>query len=666
VVSGYGLVSRGVKLSVVQMGGGGRGRARTVLLQTAGLSTRDNLVSIFGAKQAVSLLPFKQAEMTGEELSAAGLPEHVPEVTLAGFVSSPQHGEGRGCPDRQFYFVNSRPCEPPKLSKLVNQVYHGYNRQQFPFVCLNILTERATVDINITPDKRQIYLTNEKYLVLLMKKSLEKMFADEPSTMRMNSFLPSFEISSVKPAENSDITSLKRSLEVTERVNQTVEADPGQKRQKTMQSFFTVSPSGDSCSSEKRFTNPPSSASIVRDNEEKNQTNMKLKKSEDFKKASVDKRTLPTEATSHNKENLQVDENTLVSDSGGFTLIFDDFSARKDENISNGTHTQEQVEINENKTVCESPILDDFTMTSNKKTNYENEESKRVKFGREFQGICPESNRDAYSSNQFKKENGCRQKKRVEATFNFDMLIESLKIVEQFSSQDDLNFRAEIKPSDNCNAEKELKKQLQKEDFSHMKIVGQFNLGFIITRLGYDLFIIDQHATDEKYNFETLQKTTTIKSQQMVVPKRLELTAVNESILMENLPVFEKNGFQFRIDSEAPCTEKVKLVSVPMSKNWTFGKDDIDELLFLLSEGGAESLVGAMQSALRPSRVRAMFASRACRTSVMVGTALASQDMERLVRHMGHIDQPWNCPHGRPTIRHLVNTALLRHVSGQH
>ena len=149
----------------------------------------------------------------------------------------------------------------------------------------------------------------------------------------------------------------------------------------------------------------------------------------------------------------------------------------------------------------------------------------------------------------------------------------------------------------------------------------------------------------------------------MVVPKRLELTAVNESILMDNLPVFAKNGFQFRIDNEAPCTEKVNLVSVPMSKNWTFGKDDIDELLFLLSEGGAESLVGTSQPSLRPSRVRAMFASRACRTSVMVGTALASQDMERLVRHMGHIDQPWNCPHGRPTIRHLVNTDLVRHFS---
>lgn len=43
----------------------------------------------------------------------------------------------------------------------------------------------------------------------------------------------------------------------------------------------------------------------------------------------------------------------------------------------------------------------------------------------------------------------------------------------------------------------------------------------------------------------------------------------------------------------------------------------------------------------RPSRVRAMFASRACRMSVMIGTALSFSEMKRLVTHMGEIEQPW-------------------------
>ena len=37
----------------------------------------------------------------------------------------------------------------------------------------------------------------------------------------------------------------------------------------------------------------------------------------------------------------------------------------------------------------------------------------------------------------------------------------------------------------------------------------------------------------------------------------------------------------------------------------------------------------------------------------MVGKKLTHKQMEKVVRHMGELDKPWNCPHGRPTMRHL-------------
>lgn len=64
--------------------------------------------------------------------------------------------------------------------------------------------------------------------------------------------------------------------------------------------------------------------------------------------------------------------------------------------------------------------------------------------------------------------------------------------------------------------------------------------------------------------------------------QQLELTGVNEQILMDNLDIFKKNGFTFEIDEEAPPTKRVKLLTLPMSKNWIFGKEDIEELLFML------------------------------------------------------------------------------------
>ena len=212
-------------------------------------------------------------------------------------------------------------------------------------------------------------------------------------------------------------------------------------------------------------------------------------------------------------------------------------------------------------------------------------------------------------------------------------------------------FRAKIAPESNSSAEKELTKNISKDMFKRMEILGQFNLGFIITKLDNDLFIIDQHASDEKFNFEDQQRNTIIKSQRLIVPQKLELTAANESILMDNVEIFQKNGFDFEIDDNAEAMKRVKLVSLPMSKNWTFGVEDIEELIFMLSD--------SPRVMCRPSRVRKMFASRACRMSIMVGTALNQAQMKKVVCHMGEIEHPWNCPHGRPTMRHLINLGML-------
>ena len=82
-------------------------------------------------------------------------------------------------------------------------------------------------------------------------------------------------------------------------------------------------------------------------------------------------------------------------------------------------------------------------------------------------------------------------------------------------------FRAKIAPESNSSAEKELTKNISKDMFKGMEVLDQFNLGFIIPKLDNDLFIIDQHASDqsdEKFNFANEQRNTTIKSQRLIVP----------------------------------------------------------------------------------------------------------------------------------------------------
>ncbi len=65
---------------------------------------------------------------------------------------------------------------------------------------------------------------------------------------------------------------------------------------------------------------------------------------------------------------------------------------------------------------------------------------------------------------------------------------------------------------------------------------------------------------------------------------------------------------------------------------------------------------------LRLPRLLQMFASRACRSAIMIGDALDRSQMIKLVRHMSEIEQPWNCPHGRPTMRHAFDLKVPTHM----
>lgn len=235
------------------------------------------------------------------------------------------------------------------------------------------------------------------------------------------------------------------------------------------------------------------------------------------------------------------------------------------------------------------------------------------------------------------------------------------------------------KDTGELSPEERLTLTISKSDFTRMRIVGQFNRGFIITTRftpptnasmgSEDLFIIDQHASDEKYNFETLQSTTVMCSQPLARHKPLYLMARDEEIVKDNVDNLKANGFIFEIDENAPSGQKCKLLTLPMSENTVFDLQDLEELIHLMSlegSGGSNEDCGfdmgkgkAKAPIVRPSKVRKMFAMRACRSSVMIGKALTVTQMKKIVRHMAELDKPWNCPHGRPTMRHLCDLGQM-------
>ena len=155
-----------------------------------------------------------------------------------------------------------------------------------------------------------------------------------------------------------------------------------------------------------------------------------------------------------------------------------------------------------------------------------------------------------------------------------------------------------------------------------------------------------------------------------------------QKVILEYRDVFKKNGFEFRLDSEGTPGQRLSLTSVPICHKRTLGSDEIFEMIGLLQDSSTSG-----SQSVRPSRISAMLASKSCRSAVMIGEnftgayifgiilknlifciffsfgmivictgdALDQSRRERIVHTLSLLDNPWSCPHGRPTMRHLVD-----------
>jgi DNA mismatch repair protein PMS2 len=128
---------------------------------------------------------------------------------------------------------------------------------------------------------------------------------------------------------------------------------------------------------------------------------------------------------------------------------------------------------------------------------------------------------------------------------------------------------------------------------------------------------------------------------------------MEESIVLDHLDIFKLNGFDIRPSLSDSPGKRCHLHAIPMSGNTVFTLSDLEELIHLIQSQPDKTSV-------RCSKARAMFAMRACRSSIMIGKALSEKMMEKVVRNLGGLDKPWSCPHGRPTMRHLTELEGLR------
>ena len=198
-------------------------------------------------------------------------------------------------------------------------------------------------------------------------------------------------------------------------------------------------------------------------------------------------------------------------------------------------------------------------------------------------------------------------------------------------------------------------KTIEKEDFKKMNVIGQFNEGFIITELNNSLFIIDQHAADEKVNYEYLLNNLTITRQPTICPIKVEMFSIAEkNTIYAQKDLYAELGFNIHKEQN-----DIYITSFPSIYSYKFKYEDFVNIVRKLQEKNYKIIEGEFKNndlvkkLFLSDSVLKYIATKACRMSIMIGVTLDKVRMEKILSDMSKILSPWNCPHGRPTMRLL-------------
>ena len=193
------------------------------------------------------------------------------------------------------------------------------------------------------------------------------------------------------------------------------------------------------------------------------------------------------------------------------------------------------------------------------------------------------------------------------------------------------------------------------EDLLNTRIVGVLFKTYIILENQRDgkTFIVDQHAAHERVNYEKFRRmylTSEISSQILIKPEIIELNQIEYDKIINYIDLFTKLGFKIDDfgDQSIVLREVPMIFGMPSYVN--FIRDIIDSLDREISSNYEADLYKIMR--------------KACKASVKAGDDLSNIEIESLIRDLKNCENPYTCPHGRPTIvevsKHTISKLFLR------
>jgi len=172
------------------------------------------------------------------------------------------------------------------------------------------------------------------------------------------------------------------------------------------------------------------------------------------------------------------------------------------------------------------------------------------------------------------------------------------------------------------------------------QIIGQLFDTYWLVQTGENLYIIDQHAAHEKVLYERLLKKLKEKkiTSQYITPAMIVSVNLEQAAILENYSdIFAEFGFEI----EAYGGKEFSVSAVPSN---LYGLNE-KELFIEMLDGLCDEVKG-----ISSSRISEKLASMACKAAIKGNRQQSRAEIEHLINELLTLDNPYHCPHGRPTI----------------
>lgn len=219
----------------------------------------------------------------------------------------------------------------------------------------------------------------------------------------------------------------------------------------------------------------------------------------------------------------------------------------------------------------------------------------------------------------------------------------------EFKEQEESCNSSEIRETSDVvytNNDEEI--EIKTPKFPPIRIIGQFNKTYILGEYDQTLYLIDQHAAHEKILFEKYLKSIendNLIVQPLLLPIIIDLSTDDFCVYKENSEVFKNAGFNL----EEFGGNSLSLKEVP----YFLGKTETKSLLISIIDNLREMGSGKTTE-VKYNKIATM----ACKAAVKGNDELTTDEMVKLIETLRYIDDPFHCPHGRPTIIKMTNYEL--------